>query len=286
MEEARISRIGPTSAARYAADLELFLPRQGETVFSNVPFEIEASFGEQEFTDNDGFGFKLSFRRAFIEIVPENCEISREGRYQRSLPKEQFRHLLKRVNESSSAKKARISGGVSLQFSKILSALGIETSLHGEVQKTLQSGDTQSIESHLDFKIVRWVGASRWQIGHEVIGDPSEASGELRGGYLSQLGDDVDEGSSNPLCFLIPERGSRFAATVELRARKRDCVYLPLGEERNEERWAKKNRTQIERLLTLKMLEEQNRADGLNPPEGEVVLSRGRIEVSKSRKNK
>ncbi|WP_299733126.1 hypothetical protein [uncultured Tateyamaria sp.] len=286
MEDARINRIGPTSAARYAADLETFLPRQGESIFSRVPFEIEASFGEQEFTDNDGFGFKLSFRRAFVEVIPENCEISRDGRYQRSLPRDQFHHLLKRVSESSSSKKGIASGGVSLQFSKILSALGIETSLHGEMQKKIQTGDMQSTESQLEFKIVRWVGASRWQIGHEVIGDPNEPSGELRGGYFSQLGDDAEDGSSNPLCFLIPKKGSKFSASVELRARKRDCVYSPLGDERNEESWAKKNKTQIERLLTLRMLEEQNRADGLSPPEGEVVLARGHIEVSKSRKSK
>lgn len=283
MENARITRIGPTSAARYAADLELFLPRQGESVFSNVPFEIEVSFGEQEFTDDSGFGFKLSFRRAFIEIISDNCEISRDGRYQRTLPKEQFQHLLRRVSESSSQKKARASGGVSLKFSKLLSALGFESDLHAEVQKSIQSGDTQSFESHLNFKIVRWIGANRWQIGHETIGDPNEPSGELRGGYLTLLGDDIVDGSSNPLCFLNPIKGSKYNATVELRAKKLDCVYLPLGDERSEERWAKKNKVQIERLLTLKMLEEQNRADGLNPPEGEVVLARGSIEVSKSR---
>ncbi|WP_152615735.1 hypothetical protein [Leisingera sp. ANG-M1] len=282
MEDIQISRLNLTSAARYAADLEVFLPRQGETMFANLPFDVEASFGEQEFTDEDGFGFKLSFRRAFIEVIPENCEIAREGRYQRSLPREKFQHLLKRVSEDHGSRRMNASGGISLRLAKLLSAVGIESKLHAEVQRSLQSGDIQSIESQLDFKIVRWVGAGRWQIGHEVIGDPNELSGELRGGYFTPPGDEITEGALNPLCFLNPTGGNEYTAIVELRARKRDCIYQPLGEERNEARWAKKNRVQIERLLTLKMLEEQNRKDGLSPPEGEVVLARGGIVVCKS----
>lgn len=284
MESARITRIGPTSAARYAADLEIFLPRQGESSFANIPFEVEASFGEQEFTDDEGFGFKLSFRRVFLEVIPEGCEILRENRYQRSLPKDQFQHLLKSVHESSGAGKANVKSGVSLRLAQVLSALGVETSAHVEVEKNIQAGNFQSVESDLEFKIVRWIGANRWQIGHEVLGDPSELSGELRGGYLSQIGDDREEGSSNPLCNLGPTKNAKYSASVELRARKLDCIYQPLGKERNEARWAKKNRNQIERLLTLKMLEEQNRRDGLAPPEGEVVLARGSIEVAKPRK--
>lgn len=114
MDEATISRKGPTSAARYAADLELFLPRQGEVAFEQTPLELEVSFGEQDFTDSDGFGFKLSFRRAFIEVILEDCEILKEGRYKRSLPKEQFRHLLKRFSEKKGTKRGGARGGFSL----------------------------------------------------------------------------------------------------------------------------------------------------------------------------
>ncbi|WP_298852238.1 hypothetical protein [uncultured Ruegeria sp.] len=286
MESARVTRIGPNSAARFAADLEIFLPRQGESSFSNIPFEVEASFGEQDFTDEGGFGFKLSFRRVFLEVITVGCEILRDNRYQRSLPRDQFQHLLKSVSDSSSMRKASAGAGVSLQLSRVLSALGIESSAHVEAQKSINTGDFQSLESDLEFKIVRWVGANRWQIGHEVLGDPSELSGELRGGYLSPIGDGREEDSSNPLCSLGPTKNTKYSAIVELRARKRDCVYRPLGKQRNEDRWASKNRTQIERLLTLKMLEEQNRKDGLSPPEGEVVLARGSIEVAKPRKPK
>ncbi|MEO0666727.1 MAG: hypothetical protein AAFZ99_02315 [Pseudomonadota bacterium] len=275
----RVTRTGPTCAARYAADLELFLPRQGQQKYDQLPLEIEVSLGEHQFSEGDGFGFSLRFRQVIVEVIMNDCEMSREGRYERKVDKEAFHHYLKRIKDKSTSKRGSVSTGISARLSQVLSALGVEASVMAEAEAQLRAGDIETLESRIDFKIVRWAGAGRWHIGHEVLGDPNELDGTLKGGYISQPKDAQSTPELSPLCVLLPLSQVGYAATVELRARKNDCVYKPLGPERNEERWERKNRSQIEHVLALKMLEEQNRRDGFQAPEGEIILSRGRINV-------
>ena len=108
----------------------------------------------------------------------------------------------------------------------------------------------------------------------------------LRGLYLNKPADGRAGDDYNPLCILNPVGRRPYAVTVELRAKKRDCVYLPLGDEPTGQAWEKRNKNQIERLLALKMLEELNRADGLDPPEGELILARAMLGVRARRRRK
>ena len=277
-DDASFSRRGPTNAMRYAAELELFLPRQGEGRFSNAPLEIEVSLGEQEFRDKDGIGFCLRFRRVIVEIIPKYCEIERDQRYRRTLPREDFTQFLKRVVEKGRLGRVGAKAGMN-GLSKILAAVGIDMALTGEVAASLESNNTQTIESKVDFPIVRWVAAGRWEIGHSVLGDPSELDGCLKGGYFGDPGDGRTPDDYNPLCILKP-RGSRdYHVDIELRAKFGDCAFRSLSDERDEEEWAKKNKEEIMRILALKLLREQNRSDGLEPPDDELILGRSRLIV-------
>ena len=55
------------------------------------------------------------------------------------------------------------------------------------------------------------------------------------------------------------------------------------GEPADGEMWEQRNKRIIEQILVLKMLKEQNRADGLEAPEGELILARARLIVRKRR---
>lgn len=264
-------------AARYAAALELFSPVQGEGTFLETPLLVEVSLGAQEFRDRDGFGFELRFRRVIVEVSVEGCEIARGGRYERTLPPEDYSHFLKRVAETSRLGDAQGRIGVAGLLKRILGGVGIEAEAEFLATAKLLSEQRSEIESRLSVKIVRWAGAGRWEIGHEIAGDPNEIDGLLKGAYLSPPGDGRGAKNSNPLCRLQPHGEADYRAVVELRARKVDCNYRVLSSRRTELRWRQVNRERIEKILALKMLEEANRAEGMEPPEGEVVLARAAL---------
>jgi hypothetical protein len=190
------------------------------------------------------------------------------------------------VVDTSRLAKAEARGGLSRILSNLFSALGVEASAHAEVAASLQRGDTKTIESKIKFKIVRFIPNTRWEIGHQELGDPSEIGNLLRGRYLNEPADGRAEDEYNPLCYVEPLDRRRYAVTVELRAKKADCHYIPLGREAGGETWEKQNKTQIQWLLAFKMLEELNCADGLEPPEGEVILARARLTVKGKRMRK
>lgn len=73
---------------------------------------------------------------------------------------------------------------------------------------------------------------------------------------------------------------TEFMLNVELRARKIDCVYIPHDDKKSKQKMTHKNKEKIEKILALKMLEQQNYSDGLEPPEGEVVLAHGQVLIS------
>jgi hypothetical protein len=266
----------------FAAYLQLFLPRQGGGEFASTPLEIEVSMGDQALTDGSGSGFSLRFRRVIVALELKACQVARTDRYERTLPAEDFSQFLKRVIESSRLGKADLKGGISAAFSNILSAIGIDISAHGEIARSLQTGDTKTVESKLKFKMVRCLPGERWEIGHEILGDPLELDGLLRGRYLNNPPDDCHD-SFSPLCFLESLGRQSYSCIIELRAKKTDCVFSPIDNENNEVEWEKRNRELIQKLLALKMLAEQNRSDGLTPPEGEIVLARARLLVSRGR---
>lgn len=285
-DDAVYDREGPTSALPLAADLELFRARQGEARFACSPLEIEVSLGEQDLRDEDGFGFSLRFRRVIVALTLEGCELARKGRYERTLPAEDFLQLLKRVVDTSRLAKGQARGGSSNLLSSLLSTLGIELSAQAEVAASLQRGDTRTVESKINFKIVGFVASARWEIGHRELGDPSEIDGLLRGSYFNKPADGRTEDEYNPLCYLEPHGRRPYAVTVELRAKKTDCVYLPLGDKLGGETWERSNKVLIEQLLAFKMLEELNRADGFEPPEGEIILARAKLTVRSRRMQK
>jgi hypothetical protein len=285
-EDAVYDREGPACAVRFAADLELFKPRQGEGCFARSPLEIEVSLGEQDLRDEHGFGFSLRFRRVIVALTLEGCDVARQGRYERTLPAEDFAQFLKRVVDTSRFAKAQGRVGSSKILSNLLSALGIELSAQAEVAASLERGNIKTIESKVNLKIVRFVANTRWEIGHPQLGDPSAIDTLLRGMYFNKPADGRMEDEYSPLCYVEPLDRRPYTVTIELRVKKADCVYVPLGNESGGEAWEKKNKTQVERLLAVRMLEELNRADGLEPPEGEIILARARLIVKAKRRRK
>jgi hypothetical protein len=268
-------------AAPYAAALEVFPPAQGEGTFSATPLHIEVSLGAQEFRGENGLGFELRFRRVILELIVERCEVARSGRYERTLPPEDYSHFLKRVAETSRLGEAQGSLGVTSLLNRILGNFGVEAGAQSSVAAKLLSEQRSEIESRLSVKMVRWVGAGRWEIGHEIVGDPNEIDGLLKGAYLASPGDGRSKDESNPLCKLNPIGEDDYRVCIELRARKIDCDYRLLGGKLSGPIWGRINRNKIEKILALKMLEEANRAEGLIAPEGEVVLARASLEAKR-----
>lgn len=276
----------PKSVARYAAELELFVPRQGQADWLKTPLEVEVSLGEQTFIDGtseDRFGFTLRFRKVILDVTTYNCVISRTGRYERTLPQDEFKQFIKRVIESSRMAGAEGGMGVSSSLTKLLSAVGLDLSAHARVAGEIKKGNLTSIESSLPFKLVRWVGAGRWEIGHDQIGDPREIDGLLKGAYFSHPSDGRSAEDTNPVCFIEPSGTANYSVVVELRARLGDCVYFPVGDLPPEPLWVRRNKDTVEALLVQKMLRERNRADGHKPPEGEIILSRGRLVIRRDK---
>lgn|GEM_PF-5584872 len=284
MEDADFRVEPPACAVRYAAQLEVFPPRQGQGTFSRTPLEVEVSLGEQTFRDpasDDEVGFKLRFSRVVIEVIVDRGRISRSDRYQRTLPADEFKQHLRRFLESSRSKEGEIKGGLAIRLGRLLNVLGFNFDVSGKAARGSKRGSVESTESNLTFKLVRWVGAGRWEIGHPEFGDPREIDSLLRGAYLADPADSKTSDDYSPLCYLEPDSDTKYSAVIELRARLSDCVYIPLGKSLPEPAWALRNRHLIEKRLVEKMLQDQARAAGLEPPDGEVILARGRLDITK-----
>lgn len=269
-------RSGPKWATPYAAYLELFLPKQGSGEYSKTPIDIEISMGDQEFTESDGFGFRLSFKRVFLTIIPRKCEVSREGRLERSIPKEEFTYLIKKIVNSSTDGELSAEGGLSNTARHLLSTIGIDIGASGKINKKSKWDDSTELQSRGEYRLVRWISAGRWEVGNEKLGDPREENGRLRGAYINP---DAESEGGRPLCFVNALENENYDVNIELSAKKKDLIYEPLGPVLNDEVWKKENRNNIEKLLLGKMLEKMNRSDGLEPAEGEVILARAKLTV-------
>ena len=280
------SRDGPSHALEFAASLELFDPRQGFGSFERTPIEIEVSLGEQDLTDEDGFGGSIRFRRVVVALVLEDCELARDERYERTLEPEDFTQFLKRMVETSKMAKGGAKAGTSSTLSKVLSAIGLDASAHGEVEASIQSGDVKTIESKIEFKLVRFIAGTRWEVGHETLGDPLNLDGLLRGRYFHLPPDGKKDDGENHLGTVTPVGGRSYATYVELRARKADFIFSRRGAPPSGAPWAVANEEIIERLVCLREFEEQNKRDGYTLPEGEILLARARLTTKRKRRTK
>lgn len=282
--DAKFLREPTACAARFAADLELFAPRQGTEKFDRMPLEIEVSLGEEEFSDEEGFGFRLRFRKVIVEVYLEKAEISKYDRYQRTIPKEEFSELLERIAESAQSIGGEAEVSVAPNIGNLLRFLGLGLSVNGRISGDTASKKVNKTVLHNTVRVVQWAGAGRWQVGHEKLGDPLTVDGLLSGAYFYQSADDRNAEDLNPLCYVEPATNANYSGFVELRARKKDCRYFPSDSSDSSEIEYSKNKTAIERVTTLRMLEEANRRDGMNPPDGEIILARSHFAVKKKRR--
>jgi hypothetical protein len=270
-----------TCAVRYAAELEIFPPRQGSEDFDRAPLQVEVTLGQGEFKESPSgidVGFTLRFRRVIVELALDNAELALDGRYNRTLSSELFKQSVRRTLEDTSNRGRERGGGVGLKLNAILSFLSLDGAIRSKLEEELKRGNFASVESAPPFQLVRYASGRRWEIGHTELGDPTQLDGALRGSYLT--GEPEADDGYCPLCYIVPLEPRPYSVTVELRASLRDCVYSPLGMERDEARWKQTNRRRIEGRLIAKMLQEQNRHDGHEPPPDEIILARGRIDFS------
>jgi len=273
-------------AARLAAQLEIFPIQQGRGSFERAPLEVEVSLGEQEFREGpgvDAIGFILQFRRVIIEVQVEGGFISSTDRYERTLPDDVFKQYVKRAIESAQGLDGELEFGFGGVIARLLDAVGLTGKARLRAATELKRGNLQRFEGNLKLKIVRLIPGGRWEVGHSELGDPAEANGLLRGAYLNEPADGKQADDDSPLCYIEPINSRGYKVIVELRAALKDCDYLPTGPVLNDPMWARLNRNAIEKILVTKMMQEQNRADGLRPPAGEIILSRGEFRVRRKR---
>ncbi|WP_346893794.1 hypothetical protein [uncultured Roseibium sp.] len=260
-------------------ELEIFGPRQGHVDFLRMPLDAEVSLAVSTITDptDDTFGFQIGFKRIFLDVSTKGCRIAKDGRYKRSVPKEEFKLLLKRNLEEKSVIQRERRGEIGANIQGILKFLKISASMKGgrEKSKTDASSDVQ--ETEFSLYLVQRIAGMRWEIGHETLGDPLQVDGLLRGSYLSPPSDGNTKGDYTPLCYLEAEVAKRYSATIEIRAATKDCVYLPVVDGEDAHKLLEEKTTQIERILAIKALQKQNRKDGFDPPDDEIILARGEI---------
>lgn len=282
-----VTREHPTHAVPQAAELTLGFPRQDHDDLCQVPLKANVILGQQTFKEGD-FGFTLRFRSVYVALRCERCTVSGDMRYIRSIPREDFvraiKKELKRTNDAGAGGRAGVDSSL---LSRLLPLLGFHAEIHGKAEISSANAVDELLERVTVARIVTPLPDATWCIGLEGLGDPQQHAWFLEGTYLSQSPDVIwMEDDDPPLCLLEPGDGATFTVTIELRARDAEgsCAYLPLGRSREDEDWVKDNKERIERLLLLKQLREQNHQDGLDPPEGELILARGRLSLRKTLK--
>lgn len=262
-----------------AAHLELFQaqPEDGDT--SIVPLNVQVSFGEQDFWDNDlkRIGCRLRFRRATLAVKPVGTNIFRLMRYERTLPEEKVAQVIERLTESTDSSKKSLFGGLSAKLSPLYAIFGIDAGLRAEVEKSIIEDLKKRLESKASIKIVRWVGSGCWEIGHEELGDPTELDGFLKGSYFTAPPDDRPEEPNSALCYLENSDDAGFAVDIELRCKLSDCVYIPLGAKLNEPNSKRQYRLEAEQEAMRLMLLKHNQNLGIQAPPGELVLAQGTL---------
>lgn len=263
----------PVCAVPYAAELEVFPSESVLLPARSVPIDAQVSFGSEEFIDSGRSeeGFRLSFRRAIVEVRVHQARISQQNRYERTLPKEQFCQIVNKISEESGIGKGKVDGGLSAAIRAVMAVFGVDFRAAASIERSMRKGDILSVEGENPFKLVRYVAAGRWEIGHEEFGDPTELDGLLRGSYIRTQ---PHESENAALCHIENVNEAGFEVTIELRVKFADCDYVPLGSMVPKEHWRRINKAVVEKQLVMKMLQEDGRAYGFTPPEGEVILAR------------
>ena len=154
-DRVRYLKEGPSHAVEDALTLEVLGPGQGQGSFSRTPVEIEVSAGDMEFREGE-IAISLKFRRVFVALILENCHLAIDGRYERTLDGEKYKHLIKQVEAVARS----VSGNASAELgigAKLLSYVGIKASAGGAVKASSGKDNTSMVESNLPFKIVRFV---------------------------------------------------------------------------------------------------------------------------------
>ena len=285
MSGVTVKRTSEGTVCPGAAELEVFGPRQGEESADRLAVAVEVTLGEGEYPNpeaEDGFGITLAFRRVIVALMPDRCEVDRDGRYERIVPAEEFRKAIVRQENEASGTSTEAGAEAEAQagfeaswFAKLF--LGIR----GKAETSCSFGDTRTvdIETVAHCAVVGVLPGHRWEIGRfiaDVLGAREGPLGVLRGSFFAQPS---TAGEGSDLCAVTATGTKGFTVTVELRAKIADCIVTPLGPEAGGSLKARMNKALIEQRLGIKFLEEKNRRKGHKPSPGEVVLARAAISV-------
>lgn len=286
LNDARVVHYSPDHAVKYAAQLAFSPPRQdrgGE--FESMPLEAVVTFGEQEFREQDGFGFSLRFRRAVLALYLLRCNIFPGSEYERTLSNDESMQVFRRTNDIDFAGGAGASVNVGVNSQIPLLGIFAKGGAKADYTADMKRRELEVERFSKKYKIVGKIPNNRWEIGTQKHGDPTTESGCLHNMYFLPPGDtplDSETGYS-PLCIVGPNGKDNYAITAELRVRKADCVYIPHTAKNEKCSDINSNKLVMEKLVATKMLEEQNRRDGFDPPEGELIIARGRIYVERQK---
>lgn len=256
-----------------AASLTLFAEQGAE--FRDNPITAELFFGDENVIEED-VGFNISFRKAILSLELDRAEILRSPtRLERRLETDQFTQVLKRVIEDQQKAEKLASGSIYFSLSNILRALGVNLRASGLVGKNETDDEIKILEGKSIYSIVQPIGADSWQIGHELIGDPTKIDGTLIGEYLT-AGED-----KGALCHVTPSGKARtYEITLKLRVSFRDCVYRPLGKDApTGSKWPERNKLAIERAMQLKAIRDAQVDAGLSPEDGEFIIAQSSHKV-------
>jgi len=281
---ALISISEPEFAFPNTATIELYEPEDEEKLFSCCPLLVDLFIGDEPIYPGGEkrAGFTLRFKRVFLALALRECTVDRKQRYEYVLPTEDFNQVLQRVVENSKSGEVGAKAQTNTILKSLLSAFGLDAEAKVNVEASIKSGKIDTLDSKLKFKLVRCISNRRWEIGHEFLGDPTEMDSLLRERYLHKSNYGEPEDKRPPLCLMKPKGRKPYIIDVELRARKSDCVYVPISS-RSVRGQSHSKKEKIEELYVLKVLETQNRRDGFVLPRGEVVLARSVLKVRRKR---
>ncbi|MFG5384570.1 hypothetical protein [Yoonia sp. R2-816] len=285
---ARVERRDNVSAFPRGAQLVTFVNQGGN--FFELPIQIDLIFGEEHVSDETGFGFSLRFRKCFLRLKLDRCQIiNSTPRYQTTLPPEDFVQLVKRTIQKSRDASGKIGASVDGLLSKVLSSVGLEGALGGSIEKTMQNLEMDEYKSTIKYRIVEPTAGDSWRIGHEVLGDPRTLDQTLSGQYFRDKSDNTKEEAEDAtaLCAVGPdsELQKTYEVGVMISCTFKDGVYLPIVENEdadlmpNSLDWRSSNRLKIEKLMMLKAIRDDQIKNGWDVHEGELIISHAKIKV-------
>ncbi len=93
---ARVERRDHVDAFPSGVQLVTFVNQGGD--FLELPIQVDVIFGEEQVRDESGFGFAVKFRKCFLRLNLDRCQIvSSTHRHQATLPPEDFVQLGERT---------------------------------------------------------------------------------------------------------------------------------------------------------------------------------------------